>query len=295
MYSQERWDSPKSKYPKWGLLCWFEGSFVEHLQEGGTLVGWENNLPLLYHDGPDLYYFFSRTHKVESPNQNVRDVVITPGAFEDADLELICKGSISKCALSRRFLIYWELQTQGCFTTFWQSGDTAVACDTAVVALYITLYLSACLPSVNSNICSVSLHGFFSHCLHLVPKAGEGRWGTDELAFNEVLAKRSYKQLRATFQAYQIVSNEARRLQGFLLTWSWAMSKGSQDLGCRTECWGWDHLHQWFSMVREGRPRILLNTHRAAQLCRIDQSQMWDWGWDTLGYGRAKPAEKCHV
>ncbi|XP_006157599.1 annexin A13 isoform X2 [Tupaia chinensis] len=35
--------------------------------------------------------------------------------------------------------------------------------------------------------------------------AGEGRWGTDELAFNEVLAKRSLKQLRATFQAYQIL------------------------------------------------------------------------------------------
>ncbi|XP_019486933.1 PREDICTED: annexin A13 [Hipposideros armiger] len=35
--------------------------------------------------------------------------------------------------------------------------------------------------------------------------AGEGRWGTDELAFNEVLAERSHKQLRATFQAYQIL------------------------------------------------------------------------------------------
>ncbi|XP_004373046.1 annexin A13 [Trichechus manatus latirostris] len=35
--------------------------------------------------------------------------------------------------------------------------------------------------------------------------AGEGRWGTEELAFHDVLARRSLKQLRATFQAYQVL------------------------------------------------------------------------------------------
>uniref|UniRef100_A0A8D0L1Q8 Annexin n=1 Tax=Sphenodon punctatus TaxID=8508 RepID=A0A8D0L1Q8_SPHPU len=39
-----------------------------------------------------------------------------------------------------------------------------------------------------------------------VLKAGEVCWGTDELAFNDVLAKRSYMQLRATFKAYQILT-----------------------------------------------------------------------------------------
>uniref|UniRef100_A0A8C3Y442 Annexin n=1 Tax=Catharus ustulatus TaxID=91951 RepID=A0A8C3Y442_CATUS len=40
-------------------------------------------------------------------------------------------------------------------------------------------------------------------------KAGEGRWGTEELAFNVVLAKRSYSQLRATFQAYEKVNRSS--------------------------------------------------------------------------------------
>lgn len=38
-------------------------------------------------------------------------------------------------------------------------------------------------------------------------KAGEKKWGTDEAAFNLVMASRSHPQLRATFQAYHRISN----------------------------------------------------------------------------------------
>ncbi|KAJ1076309.1 hypothetical protein K5549_021146, partial [Capra hircus] len=57
--------------------------------------------------------------------------------------------------------------------------------------------------------------------------AGEGRWGTDELAFSELLAKRSHKQLRATFEAYQTVSDPALRQGVHTGTESQVISKRS--------------------------------------------------------------------
>ncbi|OWK04277.1 ANXA13 [Cervus elaphus hippelaphus] len=57
--------------------------------------------------------------------------------------------------------------------------------------------------------------------------AGEGRWGTEELAFNELLAKRSHKQLRATFQAYQTVMRSARDLQGYFADRLYKSMKGA--------------------------------------------------------------------
>uniref|UniRef100_A0A663N7W6 Annexin A13 n=1 Tax=Athene cunicularia TaxID=194338 RepID=A0A663N7W6_ATHCN len=52
---------------------------------------------------------------------------------------------------------------------------------------------------------SGSLQKILVTVLEVRLRAGEGRWGTEELAFNVVLAKRSYSQLRATFQVYEKV------------------------------------------------------------------------------------------
>lgn len=43
--------------------------------------------------------------------------------------------------------------------------------------------------------------------IHLILlQAGEGQWGTDEAAINDILAERNYDQLKATFKAYNKLS-----------------------------------------------------------------------------------------
>lgn len=57
-------------------------------------------------------YFFQGTsrksNKVESPNYNVSDIVITLWALEDTHLWLVCMSSNREGALQHWFLMYWE-------------------------------------------------------------------------------------------------------------------------------------------------------------------------------------------
>ena len=142
-----------------------------------------------------------------------------------------------------------------------------------------------------------------------VLQAGEDRWGTDELAFNEVLAKRSHKQLRATFQAYQIVSKQAPGqwsshqnyyfqkksrsgirncggvLQQQLLIRDEFASSPPQGiignawkhLGCHLGCWGGNA-----KSIQQVKAIIHPTMHRTAPQQRLIQLQMQCQGWEPL-------------
>lgn len=42
--------------------------------------------------------------------------------------------------------------------------------------------------------------------LFVLLQAGEGQWGNDDAAINDIFAKRNYDQLKATFKAYKNLS-----------------------------------------------------------------------------------------
>lgn len=82
----------KENTPSGVCFAGVKGVLLSIYEMGGTLVGWDSNFSLSYHDGPIsvLGYVFSWTsrkaHKVESENHNVSDSVIMSGALEDTGL-----------------------------------------------------------------------------------------------------------------------------------------------------------------------------------------------------------------
>uniref|UniRef100_A0A8C0B152 Annexin A13 n=1 Tax=Buteo japonicus TaxID=224669 RepID=A0A8C0B152_9AVES len=126
--------------------------------------------------------------------------------------------------------------------------------------------------------------------LFLYP-AGEGRWGTEELAFNVVLAKRSYSQLRATFQAYKKVSYS-------LLETSGDLEKAYLTLvSCAKDCPGYFATLLYQSMKGAGTDeetliRILVTRAEVGYPATCNTShRLWE-KYKCRGYG-VSPGRSC--
>lgn len=68
-------------------------------------------------------------------------------------------------------------------------------------SLYFTLSLSLSLQGAREEGTAVDMEKAKREAMELY-QAGEKKWGTDESKFNQIIAVRSFPQLRATFDEY---------------------------------------------------------------------------------------------